>query len=299
MRDARSLNRNEWWLRSWRQSGFTLIELLVVIGIVGILAGLSLPALSKARSQARRIQCTNNQRQLCLIWMMYAGDHNDALAPNGHGVPAFLDVEHIKLWVGGDTHFYLPAFTNVQMLLDPQYAVFGAYLKLAATYKCPEYRRLLSFATAFAIQGTPPDARRPDVKIRSYSLNAYMGWALGSEELTGGYTIFHKTSDLAQASPACLFTFQDVHPDNICFPAFVVRMPGEEESFYHYPSSQHHGRGILTFADGHSESHPWTDPRTMPQVNGSILAHWNVCPGNADLGWIQERTTYKVNDSPF
>jgi hypothetical protein len=274
-----------------------LVELLVVIAVVGILAGLLFPALSKARGQARRIQCTNNQRQLFLIWTMYAGDHNDAMAPNGHGDPAFLEEEHLKLWVEGDNHFYLPAFTNVQMLLDPQYALFGAYLKTAETYKCPEYRSLPLSSVGTATLGLPPDARRPDVKIRSYSLNAYMGWVLGPEELTAGYTIFRKTSDMALASPASLFAFQDVHPDNICLPAFVVRMPGDEESFYHYPSSQHHGRGVLSFADGHNESHAWTDPRTMPPVNGSILGHWNSSPGNADLGWIRERTTYKANDA--
>jgi hypothetical protein len=274
-----------------------LVELLVVIAVVGILAGLLLPALSKARGQARRIQCVNNQRQLFLIWTLYAGDHNDGMAPNGHGDPAFLEEEHLKLWVEGDNHFYLPAFTNVQMLLDPQYALFGAYLKSAATYKCPEYRSLPFSSGGTATLGLPPDPRRPDVKIRSYSLNSYMGWVLGPEELTAGYRIFRKTSDLAVASPAILFAFQDVHPDNICLPAFVVRMPGDEESFYHYPSSQHHGRGILIFADGHSESHAWTDPRTMPAVNGSILGHWNSSPDNADLGWIRERTTYKANDT--
>jgi hypothetical protein len=41
-----------------------------------------------------------------------------------------------------------------------------------------------------------------------------MGWALGPEELTAGYTIFHKMSDVRK-TPA-LFTFS-VHPDNICY----------------------------------------------------------------------------------
>src|SRR6185369_12079749 len=68
-----------------KRSAFTLVELLVVILVLGILAGLLLPVLSRSKAKAESAVCTGNLRQWGVAVSIYAGDNHNSFPDNRDG----------------------------------------------------------------------------------------------------------------------------------------------------------------------------------------------------------------------
>lgn len=259
----------------------------MVVAILVILLGLLLPALSRARERARRAVCTGNLRQLNLAWAMYPGDHREALPLNGYGTPNLLSGE--KLWVSGQEHLHPDAFTNRAYLTDPRLAAFAPYLASAEVYKCPSDRGQVE------LEG------RLYPHVRSYALNAYLGWLLSLASFNSGtHVTFRNSADLARARPAELLSFMDTAPGHVCMPAYLVGLGVWEGCFMHLPAASHLGHGGAAFADGHVESRRWVEAETV------ALARTNWLPNhltlwlyaNRDRRWIAERASVPVVQPP-
>jgi prepilin-type N-terminal cleavage/methylation domain-containing protein len=265
------------------KTGFTLIELLVVIAIISILAAMLLPGLSAAKSEALRIQCVNNEKQLVTAWSIYTVDNRELLALNGGDENMTSLAPH--LWVYGGNHGDPETLTNSLYLVGANYALLAPIQPSIPVYKCPADTSMWSAG----------ENGKKVPELRSYSLNSYIGTTpanlVGPLELNNAYTVYLKSSQLAAANVANRFVFMDVNPASICTPGFGVDM--SMESFIHYPSSLHRGQGVVAFADTHVEGRKWQDPRTRISITGSekFIPHDVPSPNNPDLVWIAQRTT--------
>jgi prepilin-type N-terminal cleavage/methylation domain-containing protein/prepilin-type processing-associated H-X9-DG protein len=117
--------------------GFTLVELLVVIGIIALLVSILLPALNKAREDAKRVRCLSNQRQLVMAWQMYASDSK------GHIVCSNTPPYPSQPW-----WYWCAAGNTLDCLYNGK---LWPYLKNYDVYKCPNDR--IMYTHTYSING--------------------------------------------------------------------------------------------------------------------------------------------------
>jgi len=114
------------------RAAFTLIELLVVIAIIAILAGMLLPALSKAKAKAVAVKCQSNVKQFTMAIHLYSTEANDYLPEPNWNAPWVL-----RGWLFDASAGSVPQ----PNLADPELPYRGGllwpYLKNAGIYRCP------------------------------------------------------------------------------------------------------------------------------------------------------------------
>jgi len=229
--------------------GFTLIELLVVIAIIAILAALLLPALARAKSQAWRIACVNNLKQLQVCWHSYAADNRDVLAPNNSVMGVTTNGSGGSIAGGASWCLAEPTEENVRngMLFD--------YNRSLGIYHCPADRSTLTDPG-----GATPGALRARSYNMSQSVNGYpdYNWFIGKY-----IPYFRKLTEIRTPNVGNCMVFVDEHEYTLLDAQFG--MPTDYYNgarvWWDMPSNRHNQGANIGFADGHAEYWKWVVPK--------------------------------------
>ena len=185
-----------------RKAGFTLIELLVVIAIIALLMGILMPALSRARTQARMIRCQSNLGQYALAAKMYSNDND-------------FDFPYSFTWLynkGGVNHNWHDASTNLD--LHPELAgCMWPYLRGLGIHLCPDFDVI---ARSHGCGGTWEQGTRCSIPIEpqySYTMNSHLNgdaWDSVPAQFKAGISKFRKETMVK--NPSRVFYFSEENP---------------------------------------------------------------------------------------
>jgi prepilin-type N-terminal cleavage/methylation domain-containing protein/prepilin-type processing-associated H-X9-DG protein len=258
---------------------FTLVELLVVIGVVGILAALLLPALSRAKSKAKVMVCTSNTRQFALAFLMYANDNSGDLPPLNDGSYTTMKTHDWWMQIISQGGYITPVAITHNVWRCPV-VKDGDIPPTATFFKCPVEGYGPFVGRGY---GTGPNGDRTTGIIR-FSWNVD-GTRLGSRKLTE----IRRPSQIMCVGDAGVpkanrfweygnaYRAKDEFPGNDYWTDAQIYTPLPDSGWREYgpagpvpigragadkqPACRHNERAVFSLFDGHVEVWPWSDLR--------------------------------------
>jgi prepilin-type N-terminal cleavage/methylation domain-containing protein/prepilin-type processing-associated H-X9-DG protein len=215
---------------------FTLIELLVVVAVIGVLASLLLPALSRAKARAHQVSCVNRMRQWTLAMTMYATESEDRLPresfiPGGTTLNLWAQVRHplaADVW-----------YNALPRLIDqPEAADFAP-----ATVRSDFYLRERLFHCPSAV--FPPGAGKDQV--------AFFSMAMNSKLIRPNFPSAVLLGSIGRPSVTVAFLDNRLPDEPKVHPAQIDQDLGQPSAYATRFVTRHQERGTISFLDGHVE----------------------------------------------